>query len=678
MAVRVPAVDCVASAEDLAPPNRGGSSRLGLGVLAVAVFAWWAAGEAGYSPGAWYPGGLLFLVLACTVGGHAARSRSVPRANWALALLAAFTAWSFLSIAWADVKGDAWDGANRTLLYLTVFAVFALTAWRASEAASILGLFAVAIFAIGVGTIVDAVATGPGAAFVDGRLSEPVGYSNASAALFLSAFWPAVFVASWRATPWPLRGPMLAVAGVLLHLALLAQSRGSLAAMAVALVLYLVLVPERWRSLVSLAAIAVVTLACLPPLLDVYRAAGTDRMSTAVTRDAIALGLSAVVLGAIGAAISAADARAALPRLAWRAPHVPALAVAVVVASVVVAGAVAEAGTQNGSRFTGGPGSGRYDMWQVAGRSFVSHPLTGVGADNFAQQYLRARDGLEQPLYPHSLVMRTLSQTGLVGAVLFAGFLGVAFLQGRIRHEVRSPRDIVAAAALAPVALWLVYGSLDWLWELPGVTAPALAWLGMACGLSRPERTRPPVRGRRARPAFAVLAASVAVAAGVSLAVPALAADRVEHAVRAFADDPGAALRELEQARDLNVLSDRADVIAGALAYRAGDRARARSAFLRALDRNPGNWYVHVELAVLDGEEGRRLAAIKHLEQARTLNPREPVIGLARRAVDDRGIRPLLRQRLDRFAVPGPLGPRSVDCRPVLGLAAECGQRGRP
>ena len=39
---------------------------------------------------------------------------------------AAYAAWSYLSIAWAEQKADAWDGANRTALYAVVFALFAL------------------------------------------------------------------------------------------------------------------------------------------------------------------------------------------------------------------------------------------------------------------------------------------------------------------------------------------------------------------------------------------------------------------------------------------------------------------------------------------------------------------------------------------------------------------------
>ena len=72
-------------------------------------------------PADWYPGTLLLLgVLAATAIGAPASFRGLPKAALiALGALAAFTAWSFFSISWADAPGPAWDAANRALLYLT-------------------------------------------------------------------------------------------------------------------------------------------------------------------------------------------------------------------------------------------------------------------------------------------------------------------------------------------------------------------------------------------------------------------------------------------------------------------------------------------------------------------------------------------------------------------------------
>ncbi len=78
----------------------------------------------------WAPGGLIMLaLLAIAVALTGIRLSEIPPAvRIALACLAAFTAFSYLSILWAGVPGDAWEGANRTLLYLLVFALFA--SWR--------------------------------------------------------------------------------------------------------------------------------------------------------------------------------------------------------------------------------------------------------------------------------------------------------------------------------------------------------------------------------------------------------------------------------------------------------------------------------------------------------------------------------------------------------------------
>ena len=41
---------------------------------------------------------------------------------------------------------------------------------------------------------------------ISGRLAEPTGYPNAVAALFVGGFWPAIYLASRRETPWPAAG----------------------------------------------------------------------------------------------------------------------------------------------------------------------------------------------------------------------------------------------------------------------------------------------------------------------------------------------------------------------------------------------------------------------------------------------------------------------------------------
>src|SRR5262249_57752375 len=82
----------------------------------------------------------------------------------------------------------------------------------------------------------------------------------------------------------------------------------------------------------------------------------------------------------------------------------------------------------SGSYFTAGFGSNRHDLWRVALREIERDPVQGVGSDNFAVDYLRERRTDEEPLYPHSIELKVLAQTGVVGGLLFLGFVVSAVL----------------------------------------------------------------------------------------------------------------------------------------------------------------------------------------------------------------------------------------------------------
>jgi hypothetical protein len=632
------------------------AARIAVGGLAVALFAWWATADGGYAPGAWYPGALLLLaglVVVVRPGAYGALPRP---ARWALVALAAFTAWSFCSIAWADARGDAWDGANRTLLYLTAFALFALVPWTVAEAAAWLGAFALATAGVGTWAFVRALTDADPTVFADGRMAGPIGYENATAALFLVAFWAAFLLAARPATPRVARAVMLATAGLLLELMILAQSRGSLLAGMATLALAIFLARDRWALVPAGAAVAAATLAALPALLGTYD--GADGVGALdLTPAAIAMGVSTAALLLAGLALGRADRWLATRRWKPR-PHAVGAT-----AAVLVVGAVALAALAPDSRFAAGPGSGRYDFWEVAALEFAHHPIAGVGADNFAHDYVRDRDRFEEPLYPHSLAVRAFSQLGIVGGALLVAFLGaVAIAVWRLPADDLA-RSSVALAALVAGAAWVAHGSIDWLWEMPAVGAPAMACLGVAAGLG--GRTTSPRPVRRLVPAAALVA--LALLAAASYALPALSARDVEAAARGWDTDRAAALRRLDRARDLNPLTDRPDLVAGALALRDGDLELARTSYLAALDRDARNWQPHVVVALVDLEEGRRAAAIVRLERARALNPGEDTIELALA-----GAPAELLARLSELAIPGPIERRPVDCRPVLGLGASC------
>ena len=104
-------------------------------LMAVGVFVVWATSQAGYPLTHWAPGALIVLaLLIVAVGTVPLRGADIPSTvKLALGCLAAYTALSYLSILWAGAPGEAWEGANRTLLYLLVFGLFALWPGRGSE-----------------------------------------------------------------------------------------------------------------------------------------------------------------------------------------------------------------------------------------------------------------------------------------------------------------------------------------------------------------------------------------------------------------------------------------------------------------------------------------------------------------------------------------------------------------
>ena len=637
-------------------------------LAAIALFVVWAADQAGYPVTHWAPGGLIVLgllvVALATVRVPLAR---LPRPTLiALGCLAAYTALSYFSIIWANSPGDAWEGADRTLLYLLVFALFALWPQRGPTAAALLLLWTLALTALGLFALlhVDAAsASGLRSMLAGGRLQYPTGYPNANAAQWLMAAWPALLMARERGLPWALRGVLAGSAVLLAEVALLSQSRGSLYATPVMLVLVFALLPGRTRTFAVLVPVAIGVAATARPVLHVG-----DRMSAGAVVPATlhhAVGdalLAAVVVALVVAAGAAVESRRRMPAAAGVRLHRATGAVALAVLAIAVAGGLVAAGNpvhrverawhsfkggyseaKGGDRLLSGLGSNRYDFYRVALDEFRAHPLAGIGVDNFQQQYLRRGRSPETPRYPHSVELRTLSQTGLLGALLAVVGLGGALLAGAA--AVRRGKGLgpgVAAAALAGFAYWLVHGSVDWFWEFAGLGAPAFALLGLACSLA-PLRTAPgeaseatvagteaPVRGggsRRTalRAGLLACAAVLAVAVVLAFAAPWISRLELQNAARVWPGEPARAYARLEDAAGLEPLGDSAYSVAGSIALRRGEIARADRFFARALARVPDDAYATLERGAIASEAGRRAQALALLSRAWSLNPRDPL-----------------------------------------------------
>jgi len=280
------------------------------------------------------------------------------------------------------------------------------------------------------------------------------------------------------------------------------------------------------------------------------------------------------------------------------------------------------------SHFSSGLGGGRYDFWRVAVAEFKSKPLGGIGADNFALGYLQKRKTTEEPLYPHSVELGILAGTGTVGAVLFLAFLGSALAAAATVWRSRAGDSLakgVVAAAIVTFGYWWVHGSVDWFWEFPALGGPAFALLGLAAGLARAPVARATTRtAHRLVRRLTVLAGTVFTLFAIASFVPPwLAARDVATATASWRADPGAAFDRLARARKLNFLSDRPDLVAGAIASRVRDWPRMRKSFRGALERNPHNWYAYLELGVLNSIQGHKETALGLLARAHELDPGE-------------------------------------------------------
>ncbi len=192
----------------------------------------------------------------------------------------------------------------------------------------------------------------------------------------------------------------------------------------------------------------------------------------------------------------------------------------------------------------------------------------------------------------------------------------------------------VAAAAAAGFAYWVVQGSFDWFWEFAGLGAPAFALLGLCCALA-PANAAAHARSTYIKPVFTRLGiaagAICALAAALSLAAPWLAQRQLQSAARIWSRAPQAAYDRLERSASLNPLGDQAYLVAGDIALRFGDLARAERQFSLALERSPGDAYATLERGAIASSRGRRAVALALLERAVRLNPRDALTAQALR-----------------------------------------------
>jgi len=618
----------------------GGSPGLPAGLVGLGLLIAWAAAEGGYPVTHWAAGGIL-LVALIAAGAALGAARSLEGfARIGVLCLFAYAAWSFLSILWAKEPGAAFEGGDRALLYALYFALFCWFALRPRAAALLLVAFLLALGGLALAVFCELASMGRGAlagAFPGGRLVYPAGYVNAAPAQWTMAALPATLLVKERRLGAPVRGLLGGVAVLLLALSYLSLSRGWLVALAITAVLMVVTLPGRLASFWSAFAVGAGFAVDLPFLLKV-----SDRAEAGLAfHHQLEIALAATVASAalVGAAVAAfAVLQRRRPSLAGGRPRRFALggALALVLAGVGLGLAAVgnpiskvehawntftspkgyEANSRDTNRLLAGFGSNRYDFYRVAFHQFLDHPLTGDGSENFLYAYLREGRSGETPRYPHSLELRALSETGVVGALIGLVGLVAALLAAGRAIAARGLSGSVAAAALAGFVYWLIQGSFDWFWEYAVLGGMAFSLLGVAVGLAGEGEPRRLARQRLVRLMLPV--AGLAAAAGFAL--PWLSGLAIEAAAKSYPQDLKVAYSRLELAAALDPLSAQPALLAGTIAARSGELRRAERRFSEALSLYPEELYATLELAGIAAERGQVQRAERLLQRAHRLD----------------------------------------------------------
>ena len=573
--------------------------------------------------------------LAALLFGRSMRFAGAPLAVAGLGLLAAFAVWCGLSVTWSIAPDETWIELNRAIAY-TLVAGLALALGsslpRAGERVA-LGYLAlaslVALYALG-GKLAPWLEI-PGVLDLNhtdrfSRLRAPLEYWNALGLVCVLGVPIALRAAAETALRPRLRLAALGSVVVLVTTLALTYSRGGLLVLAIAVAVQIAIGPARLRLAACLGAGLVGAIA--PILVAVLREdLTTDALSVSARTDGGLLLLLALV---VGLAITALLGRLILgagegPRLgaaATRRVRRAGLAVAVAIPLLALGGlALSERGIggtvshqldefaapkfdrqDDPGRLLGTNSGNRYVWWEEAAGAFADRPVEGYGAGSFPLVHRLYRDNAIEVRQPHNLPLEFLSETGLIGALLALGglgLLGTAAARGTLRPRAgRSARERgFAAALLVGAGAWFLHTLVDWDWDIPGVTLPALLFLGVLAARPRDAadaaldpRPAPRVAGRGLLLALGGLAAAAVIAlATLPAAARSLTDQALSRAAQGTAGDLRAAGEQAALAKRLNPYAVDALFAQASIAERGNQGDEAARLLVEAVERQPDN-----------------------------------------------------------------------------------------
>jgi O-antigen ligase len=445
-------------------------------------------------------------VLLLALIGPSPLPTSVP-GRVAVGSLAALGVWTAISLTWAPLIGPGVDAVQRILLYLAaLMAAIALfqdrRVARVVEPALAFGTLVV----IGYGVLERLLAAGDpqdGSFSAGGRLEQPITYWNAEGLLAALGLVLCVRLAGDGTRPVALRSAAAAASPLLGMGVYLSYSRGALAAALIGVILILAVVPTRrqLRAAVTCLAAGVVASACAAAFRGVAslegRPADIDRDGRIVF--VVLLAVSALAAFASLRTIRAERAGAGSTGLVPHAERLPLVAAGAVLLCVVglIVGGLLETSESAGAKASrlASVSSLRYEYWRVGGEAFADNPLGGLGAGGFRVYWRQHRDVAAGVTEVHSLELEMAAELGLPGLALLLAFIGGVAVATRDALRRRAP---LAVAGFAGCTVWVLHASIDWDWQVPAVTLPAILLAGaMLAEAEHPDEPsgEPPLAG---------------------------------------------------------------------------------------------------------------------------------------------------------------------------------------
>jgi hypothetical protein len=587
----------------------------------------------GVAPEQWEPaavGLVTSLLVLAAVGAIPA----IPRAAWPMLLcFVALLAWSGASLIWSESQEATAENVVRFLMLAGVAVVG--SAYAARPRAALALAAALALFGALAAVLIEVtLLRGTTGAFAGSRLSWPINYANAVAALVWLPL-PALLTFAAAQPLRPLaRGLFGFFAALALATGLAAESRGAAVALAGAFVAAVAIARDRGRFALTLLAVV------LPTAAVAGRMMGGDPSTSASTAEArgIAALIAAFVAGAFVGALAMLDRRNRLP-FGRREGRI-ALVLVTVLLVLAVALFVAKAGrpdtwlsarwsefsnvhpTLTGDVSHFGTGfSNRHDYWRVAWTTFKSHPVAGVGSGAFAVPWFRLRSLDENVNDAHSWQASALAETGIVGLTLLSAVLLLPLAAARMSRRGDGAWPVATIALGGAGVYFVLHASFDWLFRIPAIAVPGFLVLGaLAAGGGRGPLALVGSAQRTALAVSALLAAVAVVPVYLSTRETSEAEDQAVASTERAVD-------KLNEAAWLNPFSATPLVVRAGVLQAEGRRAAAIDAAKKAVARSPEDWTTWAALASAEQAANDRVAAGNALRRVRVLNPRARFAG---------------------------------------------------